>query len=264
VPSDDAILRELTALARGTAPGLLQFGSLAAAHQYIELHRTWRRVVPSGAAVLDWGAGNGHFTYFLVRTGYDTTSFSLDAFDFAPWLPAGPGAYRFVAGNLAEPVRLPFADGSFDAVASIGVLEHVRETGGNEAGSLAEIARVLRPGGRFVCWHFPNRWSWIDLLARALPGKHRHLYRYSRADIAALVAGAGLELLEVRSYGILPRNSLHRLLGPARDAAWAARLWDALDAALAVPLRPFVQNHAFVARKPGGAGAGARTGAGAR
>jgi len=252
-PVDTEILAELAARARRDAPELDQFGSLAAAHQYLRLYRTWRRYVPAGSEVLDWGAGNGHFSYFLVRAGYRATGFSFEPFVFERWLPED--SYRFVPGSARDPVALPFADGSFDAAASIGVLEHVRETGGTEEGSLAELVRVLRPGGTLVCWHFPNRWSWIDRFARNLPGKHRHPYRYSAADVRRLVAGAGLELLSTWRYGVLPRNSLHRLLGPARDAAWAAHVWDGLDDLLGGPLGPIAQNRAFVARKPAHRGA---------
>lgn len=247
-PTDEAILAELAAIARQEAPELLQFGSLAAAHQYRRLYPIWRRHVPRGAEVLDWGAGNGHFSYFLQRTGYRTTAFSFLPFVFERWLPQGE--FRFVPGSESEPVRLPFADASFDAVASIGVLEHVRETGGNEPGSLAELKRVLRPGGRLVCWHFPNQTSWIDVLARGVPGKHRHLYRYTRRDVEQLVAGAGLELLNTGLYAVLPRNTLHKLLGPAGDAPWVANLWDGLDAALEVPFAGIAQNHYFVAQRP--------------
>jgi len=246
-PSDEAILAELAALARRDVPELLQFGSLGAAYQYRRLYRVWRRHVPAGAEVLDWGAGNGHFSYFLARAGYRATGYSFLPFDYRRWL--GDPGYRFVPGDEREPVTLPFADASFDAVASVGVLEHVRETGGDEAGSLAEIARVLRPGGIFVAYHFPNRDSWIDLAASRVPGKHHHLYRYTRADIEALVRGAGLELLETRRYGLLPRNTLHRLLGPLRDTRWTAEGWDRLDAVLGAIAAPIVQNHYFVARR---------------
>jgi SAM-dependent methyltransferase len=253
-PSDETILAELAAFARRGEPELLQFGSLAAAYQYRRLYRLWRRHVPAGAEVLDWGAGNGHFSYFLSRAGYRATGYSFLPYLYERWL-ADP-AYRFVPGDESEPVRLPFGDASFDAVASIGVLEHVRETGGEEARSLAEIARVLRPGGIFIAYHFPNRDSWIDLAARQVPGKHRHLYRYTRADIEGLVRGAGLELLETGRYALLPRNTLHRLLGPARDTRWSAELWDGLDAALSVIAAPIVQNHYLVARRPGTHSAG--------
>ena len=246
---DTEILAELASIARREAPELDQFGSLAAAHQYRRLYRLWRRHVPAGSTVLDWGAGNGHFSYFLLRAGYRATAFSFLAADFERWLPHGD--FRFVPGSQAEPVLLPFGDGAFDAVASIGVLEHVRETGGDEAQSLAEIARVLKPGGVFVCWHFPNRWSWIDVLARRVPGQHRHPWRDTRGDVRRLMAGAGLQLIETGRYGVLPRNTVHRLLGPARDAAWAASLWDGLDAALGVPFGIVAQNHYVVARNPG-------------
>ena len=246
---DRKILAELAAHARAGMPEMLQVGSLASAHQYRALYRLWRRHVPAGAEVLDWGAGNGHFSYFLARAGWRATGFSFLPYSYEAWLPKG-AHYRFVPGNDSEPVKLPFGDEWFDAVASIGVLEHVRETRGNEHRSLAEIARVLKPGGTFVCWHFPNKWSWIDLAARQVPGKHRHLYRYTREDVRRLVAGAGLDLVETRRYGVIPRNTVHRLLGPARDAAWAAWLWDAVDGALAWPFNAVAQNHCFVARKP--------------
>lgn len=246
---DRAILAELAAHARAGMPEMLQFGSLASAHQYLPLYRLWRRHVPVGSEVLDWGAGNGHFSYFLARAGYRATGYSFLPYSYERWLPKG-APYRFVAGSDSEPVKLPFGDEWFDAVASIGVLEHVRETRGNEHRSMAEIARVLKPGGTFVCWHFPNKWSWIDSLARKVPGKHRHLYRYTREDVKRLVAGSGLELLETHRYGLIPRNTVHRLLGPARDAGWAAALWDAADAVLSLPFNAIAQNHCFVARKP--------------
>lgn len=248
VPTDDAILAELVALARRGESSLAQFGSLAAAYQYRRLYRLCHRYLPGGASVLDWGAGNGHFSYFLSRSGYRGSGYSFLPFGYEGWL-ADP-TYRFVAGDEREPVTLPFDSASFDAVASIGVLEHVRESGGDEARSLAEIARVLRPGGTFIAYHFPNRWSWIDLMAKQVAGKHHHIHRYTRGDVRGLVAGAGLDLVETGRYGVLPRNTIHRLFGSARDARWVAVGWDALDAALNMALGAIAQNHYFVARRP--------------
>ena len=247
-PDDEAILIELERLSRDPARGLLQFLSLAGARQYRALYPRFRRYVPPGAAVLDWGPGNGHFSYFLTRAGFRATGFSFVPYSYQAWL--GDPSYRFVIGTPSEPVALPFRDSEFDAVASIGVLEHVRETGGTEAASLAEIARVLRPGGIFLAYHFPNRTSAIDFVASRTPGKHHHEWRYGRSDIEALTRGAGLDLIEARRYGILPRNSCHRLLGPLRHSRAAANVWDALDDALGAALSPLCQNWLFVARKP--------------
>ena len=249
-PRDETILSDLAALARRGEAELSQFGSLASAYQYRRLYHLCRRWLAPGAQVLDWGAGNGHFSYFLSRAGYRATGYSFSPFVYERWL-ADP-SYRFVRGEDPEPVKLPFPDTSFDAVASIGVLEHVRETGGDEAGSLTEIARVLRPGGVLIVYHFPNRDSWIDRVAKRVPGKHHHLHRYTRADIRALVRGARLELIGTGLYALLPRNSLHRVFGPLRDARWTAEVWDRLDAILGAIAAPIAQNHWFVARRPGG------------
>ena len=56
--------------------GLLQFGSLIGAHQYFRLYRVLLRHTPRGSKVLDWGCGNGHFSYALVRLGYKAVGFS--------------------------------------------------------------------------------------------------------------------------------------------------------------------------------------------
>jgi hypothetical protein len=135
-------------------------------------------------------------------------------------------------------------------VASVGVLEHVRETGGSESANLREIVRVLEPGGFFVCYHFPNRTSWIDFLA-ARSRRHHHFYRYGRADIARLLRDARLETIALERYGLLPRNSLSRLSGSLRRSQVVADLWDAADHVLGALLGPLCQNWMFVGRKPG-------------
>jgi len=245
---EDAVLRELIARAARAELDWPQFRSLAGARQYRRLHRLVWRHVPAGARVLDWGTGNGHFSFFLRREGYVPVGFALEGASQAAWL--GEPYERFVPGDAREPVRLPFPDGAFDAVGSIGVLEHVRETAGDEAASLAEIARVLKPGGVFVCFHFPNATSWIDWAASRVPGRHHHVFRYGRDDIVRLAAGANLELLEVQRYGLLPRNSWAKLPQRLRASRAVADLVDGLDAALGAALSPLCQNWAFVARRP--------------
>jgi SAM-dependent methyltransferase len=223
-----------------------QFTSRAGSHQYLRLYDLTRRYIPGGAEVLDWGTGSGHFAYFLIRSGFRTTGFSLFD-DPVPAVLADSG-YRFVMGDAADPVTLPFEDESFDVVASIGVLEHVRETGGDEEASLREIRRVLRPGGTFLCYHLPNRYSWIDLAARTIKAGH-HTYRYTPDEIVSLVGGAGLRLLEQRRYAFLPRLPLHRLPRRLRWSEPFAHAYDAVDAALGRACPWICQNHYFVARR---------------
>jgi len=248
--SDDVILDELVDAARRFPDRqLLQFRSRIGANQYRRLYRLVRAFTREGALVLDWGSGNGHFTYFLQRAGRAAHGFSLLPGTFRAWIP--DPEYPFIQGGESEPVQLPYADAMFDAVVSVGVLEHVRETGGDESRSLREIVRVLKPGGVFICYHFPNQHSWIDRVARRFPDMHRHEFRYTARDIRGLVAGAGLRLEAVGRYGGLPRNSAGALPDRLARSRIAAAVWDAGDAALGSVLSRWCQNYYFVARKAG-------------
>ena len=130
---------------------------------------------------------------------------------------------------VAHGTGLPFPDNCFDVVTANMVLEHLAEPGR----VLAEVARVLRPGGRFV-FVTPNRnhplvWSastlvpasWRRLLARWMEGRAlEHVFpTYYRAntrrDVHALAAAAGLRARHVTvfpSYPMLRRPWLLTLL----------------------------------------------------
>ena len=81
-------------------------------------------------------------------------------------------------------VHLPFEDGSFDAVYCKQVLEHVREPGP----LLAEVARVLRPGGAFA-----------GSTSQLEPFHSYSTWNYTPYGLKLLLEGAGLELEEVRA-----------------------------------------------------------------
>ena len=250
VQSETTILRTLVSIAQQQGPDAMPaFQSLVSAHQYRGLYDMFRRYVPVGAKVLDWGVGNAHFSYFLVQSGYRAAGFSLEPCTLPAWLPQD--GYRLVQGSFDDPVHLPFPDQSFDVVASIGVLEHVRETGGDELKSLAEIRRVVRPGGLFLCYHLPNQYSAIEAMNRwVLTHRHHHAYRFTRDRIRRLLEEAGLELVEARRYGFLPRNIWHGAPAQLRNKPGTARAWDALDAVCEKLLAPLCQSYAVVARRP--------------
>lgn len=246
---DTNTLKELVKLAEKYPEGdVHQFKSLVGGYQYKFLYRSLRKYVPQGAEVLDWGVGNGHFSYFLVRSGYKAFGFSLDGFPIGVEL--ADARYRFVKGGEEDPTRLPFKDNSFACVSSVGVLEHVRQTGGNEEASLMEIVRILKPGGVFICCHLPNRYSFVEAVARFFPRKHHHPYRYVEKNIKSLVEKTKLQLLETKRYGFLPRNTWCYAPKFLKNLKASVIAWDILDTLLSYPFAFLCQNYIFVARKP--------------
>ena len=233
-----------------------QFAALSIAQQYRLPYALTLAALRRPARVLDWGCGDGHFSAFLLAGGHDVTAYSLQLRPHVLRDAAG-ARLRYVQGGLSEPTLLPFPDASFDAVFSVGVLEHVRELGGTEAGSLAEIRRVLDPSGLFLCFHLPNRYSYIEGLARLLkkpsgPGHDAaHRFRYAAADVERLLAQAGFETLVRGRYAFLPRNLFGRLPAAWRDAAGLTKSVNRLDDALAAAVPAVCQNHFAVARPRG-------------
>lgn len=225
---------------------LLQFRRLVSGHQYLRLYDLVNRHVRPGSDVLDWGCGNGHASYVLSRLGFRTVGFTLQD---RPPIADIASACEFVCDSNASDSALPFQDQQFDAVVSVGVLEHVHESGGTELGSLREIHRVLKPNGVFACYHLPNKWSYIEALARAFPNAYRHQYRFTRSDVHRLCGSAGLSVIDFRSYGALPRNFWHLLPRRVGDSPAVAHLWDELEIRLELVLSPILQNHCFVARR---------------
>ena len=93
--------------------------------------------------VLDVGTGEGQLARHLLRhgvarvTGVDPTANQLRV------AVERGGAARYVRGDATG---LPFADGAFDGVLACLVFEHIAEIDI----ALAEVARVLAPGGTFL------------------------------------------------------------------------------------------------------------------
>ena len=120
--------------------------------------------------------------------------------------------------------RLPFADGSFDAVVFTFLLRYVE----SPESTLGELARVLRPGGQMASLEFfvpPNpmmRALWLvhtrlamPVVSRLMPGGWNEVgaflgpsisdfcRRYSRRDLSGIWAHAGIDEVQTRllSFG---------------------------------------------------------------
>lgn len=252
---DLAIVRDLCRLYDPATSRPLQFRSLLTGAQYLPLYRLTRRYARPGMTVLDWGSGNGHFSYFLLEIGLDVTAFNLKSQKcaLADMLRARyDERYRICFGDDEEPVRLPFGDDSFDMAFSIGVLEHVRESGGSELASLWELRRILKPGGVLVCGFLPKEYSWIEFLVRNFfKHKHHHSHRFTRRDIRDMLDHSEFKLIDLATHGLLPRNSLNRAL---TNRPAVAKCYNLADRLLEQGLAPIAQNFMLSAVKPLSAG----------
>jgi SAM-dependent methyltransferase len=138
-------------------------------HLYARLHAILRDVLappPGGARprALDAGCGTGFQTALLADLGYETHGIDISPRLLALARGRRPGV-PLVRGSIEA---LPYADASFGAVTCCGSTLSFVEA---PARALAEIGRVLRPGGR-VLLECEHKWS-LDLawaLVSALTG----------------------------------------------------------------------------------------------
>ena len=181
-----------------------------------------------GGRVLDVGAGFGRHAYELARRGMRVVALDFAAGEvqgtkdtFAAMVDAGEiPAERFVGVLRGDATRLPFADDSFDVVITSEVLEHIQ----NDVAAIAEMVRVLKPGGTFAgtvpAW-FPEKINWMlsdEYHAPIAEGGHVRIY--SATELAAKLRAAGLDLRgHHRAHALhSPYWWLKCAVGPRNDA----------------------------------------------
>lgn len=186
------------------------------------LDRKWRRFVVSraglsdGMALLDIATGTGDIAFEALRrfdlevTGLDFSSSMLEI----ARVRDREGKVRWIQGDA---LKLPFGDGSFDAVTSGYLMRNVGDIGG----AFAEQYRVLKEGGTVVCLDTTppggNIFSpfvrlylkmLIPLLGRILAG-NRGAYAYltestvkfkSPGEIRAIMESCGFRSVSIKKF----------------------------------------------------------------
>lgn len=168
--------------------------------------------------VLDWGCGLGQITSLLRSRGVHTEPFDYRDDVSEPTRRPLEHYPDVRALHSNDPVRLPYPDDEFDSVLSLGVLEHVQDPDA----SLEEIARVLKDGGTFYVYKLPNRFSYLEWIAKRLGlyyhGKLPHDRLYDKRRTFAILERHGFEVLEFKRTNLLPLTIAHpiarRLAGP--------------------------------------------------
>jgi SAM-dependent methyltransferase len=148
-----------------------------------------------GDRVLDLGCGEGrHVISAYLEARVESIGVDLSVSDLQTTrekfrdFEQADDPDRLFALASANALELPFADNSFDKVICSEVLEHIPDY----RGALAEIQRVLKPGGLF-CASVPRRWPekicWaLSEAYHQVPGGHIRIFRARelRGDIEGL------------------------------------------------------------------------------
>jgi SAM-dependent methyltransferase len=134
--------------------------------------------VGSPQRVLDVGSADGPSVGWL--TASQKVSLDLD--------PRGLSAPGAICGSV---MALPFADAAFEVVGAFDVVEHCDP----QELALAELHRVLAPGGRLLMAVPAYQWAWSD--HDVANGHHR---RYTRPRAVAAVREAGFDVVRA-TYG---------------------------------------------------------------
>src|SRR5436305_961907 len=115
----------------------------------------------AGLRALDVGCGTGHHLADLVRRGFEVVGVDGSS----PMLEEARRANPGVELIEADVDALPFDDGSFDVVLCIEVLRYIADP----QRCIAEVARVLRPGGTCLATAAPrysaNGYALVNRLA---------------------------------------------------------------------------------------------------
>lgn len=107
-------------------------------------------------------------------------------------------------GVCASAMQLPFPDEAFDVVSAFDVIEHCEP----ESVAMAEIARVLRPGGHALIAVPAYQWAWSD---HDVANGHHRRYTRGRAEAACVRAGLTIERSSHAFASVFPLFVVERL-----------------------------------------------------
>jgi SAM-dependent methyltransferase len=150
-----------------------------------------------GERLLDLGCGGGRHAFEAMRRGARVVALDHSAAELkdvgavsAAMIDSGEITWDAWAGVVnGDALDIPFPDDTFDRVVTAEVLEHIWD----DERAIAELVRVLRPGGRLavtVPTRWPERVNWaLDHRYHDTPGGHVRIYR--QHDLEQKLEAAG-------------------------------------------------------------------------
>ncbi len=192
-----------------------------------------------GRDVLDVGCGDATYALAAARAGARVTGLDRSAAALAAARDRAASERLAVDLQVGDAGTLPFPAARFDVVLAVTVLCFVEEP----ARAVAEMARVLRPGGVLVLGEL-GRWStwaaWRRLRSLAGATTWRTARFWSAGELRSLLRGAGLVPGTERGAAFYPPLGM------------AARLLEPIDLYLGRATRLGAAFVAVAARQPGG------------
>jgi ubiquinone/menaquinone biosynthesis C-methylase UbiE len=174
--------------------------SIVYLNRYVEIANRMRRLMDPGGTtpvrVCDLGCGLGQMSYLLQRRGFWVVPYDIGD---RPGRDSLPHLRDLSLVIGPQDGKVPFQDNCFDAVLSCGVIEHVQDLDF----TLAEIRRLLKPGGLFLIFFLPTAYAYSEWIHRWLGG-WSHEILFSRNDVFKLLGRHGLAVLEIRTRHLLP------------------------------------------------------------
>lgn len=165
---------------------------------------------PPGRAV-DVGCGTGALAERLSAAGYEVVGVDPSA----RMLEVMRGRAPDVEAVQASGESLPLDDGSFDLALTVATLHHVADPQAVRA-TLAEMARVVRPGGNILVWdHNPRNPYWPRVMNR-VPQDSGEERLIPLSEIVAGLSAAGAEPVLVAESGLVPDFVPRRAMPAAR------------------------------------------------
>jgi SAM-dependent methyltransferase len=192
--------------------------------------------VHRGERLLDLGCGGGRHAFQALRLGARVIALDAERPEVTQvrdtvgaMVDAGEVGRAAEAGMVqGDALRLPFADASFDRVIAAEVLEHIPE----DHSAMAELARVLRPGGTMavtVPRFGPEAVNWaLSDAYHDIPGGHVRIYR--RSTLFGRLRRVGLRPTASHHAHALhsPYWWLRCAVGPRRDDQFLVRAYHRL------------------------------------
>jgi 2-polyprenyl-3-methyl-5-hydroxy-6-metoxy-1,4-benzoquinol methylase len=169
--------------------------------QYEEKLDRLERTLPGRGRILDFACAAGYFFEQAAKRGWDAHGSDLGEWTFAA--AEARGLKNLHVGTLRD---LNFPDGHFDVVHAAQVFEHLP----NPKEDLAELTRILRPGGLLYI-DVPNYRTLPIMLGKddyVLNTPPQHVNYFTPRTLSALVRSAGYESIEITSSGGLKWENL--------------------------------------------------------